>query len=95
VSSKFSSDYKLSNDFNKIIQIIDQYRAKYSRDLSSTTKSCKYLNSIKDELTRNIVSFYEKVNQQDDVSEWKEEVIVLDYLVTLRQLVGLLQNYDL
>jgi hypothetical protein len=29
------------------------------------------------------------------VEECKEEVIVLDYLVTLRQLIGLLQGNDL
>lgn len=29
------------------------------------------------------------------ISEWKEQIIVLDYLVTLRQLIGLLQNNDL
>lgn len=95
VSPKYIHDYKLSNDFNKITQIIEQYRAKYSKDLNTTAKAGKSLNSIKEELTRAIMSLYEKVNHQDDIGEWKEEVIVLDYLVTLRQLVGLLQNNDL
>jgi hypothetical protein len=95
VSSKYINDYKLSNDFNKIVQIIDQYRVKYSRDLSTTSKGTRSLNTIKDELTRIVGYFYEKVGNQSEISEWKEEVIVLDYLVTLRQLVGLLQNNDL
>ena len=29
------------------------------------------------------------------MDEWKDEVIVLDYLVTLRQLIGIVQNNDL
>lgn len=48
ISSKYVNDYKQSTDFNKIIQIIDQYRAKYSRDLNPTSKNYKNLNSIKD-----------------------------------------------
>lgn len=62
VSSKYITDYKTSNDFNKIIQIIDQYRVKYSRDLNTTSKGTRSLNNIKEELTRIIVFFYEKVN---------------------------------
>lgn len=95
VSTKYTNDYKQTNDFNKIVQIIDQYRVKYSRDLTTTTKNNRSLNTIKDELTRIIIFFYNKVSQHDNIGEWKEEVIVLDYLVTLRQLVGLLQNNDL
>ena len=95
VSAKYNLDYKLTNDFNKIVQIIDQYRVKYSKDLNTFSKNVKSFNTIKGELTRIILYFYEKVNKQSDISEWKEEVIVLDYLVTLRQLIGLLQNTDL
>jgi hypothetical protein len=95
VSSKYINDYKQTNDFSKIVQIIDQYRVKYNRDLNNTTKNNRSLNTIKDELTRIVIFFYEKVSQQDSIGDWKEEVIVLDYLVTLRQLVGLLQNNDL
>ena len=95
VSAKYNLDYKLTSDFNKIVQIIDQYRVKYNKDLNTFSKNVKSLNTIKEELTRIIIYFYEKVNKQSDISEWKEEVIVLDYLVTLRQLIGLLQNNDL
>lgn len=34
VNQKYLNDYKTSSDFNKITQIIDQYQAKYSKDLS-------------------------------------------------------------
>jgi len=95
VSAKYIVDYKTTSDFNKIVQIIDQYRLKYNKDLHKFTKNAKSLNAVKEELTRIVVYFYERVNRQDEIGEWKEEVIVLDYLVTLRQLIGLLQNNDL
>ena len=41
-----------------------------------------------------ILSLFEEVSE-GDVTGWKEEVIVLDYLVTLRQLISLLQNNDI
>lgn len=95
VPLKYSQDYKASQDYYKITQIIDQYEVKYSKDLSHLRQINKPLQHFKDHLTKNIISIYERVDGQDDISEWKEEVIVLDYLVTLRQLIGLLQNNDL
>jgi hypothetical protein len=38
---------------------------------------------------------YERVEDQLEIADFKDEVIVLDYLVTLRQLLGLIQNNDL
>lgn len=95
VNTKWVGDYKLSTDFNKINQIVDQYNAKYSKDLSDIPKISKSLPYIKELLTGSIVAFYEKVSDDDDITQWKEQIIVLDYLVTLRQLIGLLQNNDL
>ena len=70
--------------------------AKYTKDLHSINRVAKPLAAFKELLTRNIVNIYERVQDEDhDVSHWKDEVIVLDYLVTLRQLVGLLQNNDM
>jgi DNA repair ATPase RecN len=71
VSSKYTQDYKLSNDYNKIVQIVDQYHAKYSRDLSGMTSNNKSLSYLKDELTNSISALYEKVSQDDSISEWK------------------------
>lgn len=68
VSAKYNLDYKLTNDFNKIVQIIDQYRVKYSKDLNTFSKNVKSLNTTKEELTRIILYFYEKVNKQSDIS---------------------------
>lgn len=33
VNSKYSQDYKVSPDYHKISQIVEQYQAKYSKDL--------------------------------------------------------------
>lgn len=95
VSPKNAVDYRTSPDYNKIAQIIDQYIAKYSKDLSGMRHLGRPLSGFKEQLTRSIVNLYEKVEGEDDIGEWKDEVIVLDYMVTLRQLVGLLQANDI
>jgi hypothetical protein len=46
-------------------------------------------------LTKNIIGLYERVENLHNVEECQEEVIVLDYLVTLRQLIGLLLSNDM
>ena len=95
VNSKYSSDYKSTPDYHKISQIVDQYVAKYSKDLSNITQTVKPLGYFKEQLSKNIVAIYERVQGQEDITPLKDEVIVLDYLVTLRQLVGLLQSNDM
>ena len=95
VNTRHAQDYKNTPDFNKIAQIIDQYQNKYSKDLGGIDKNIKSLAVFKEQLTRNIVSVYNRVEEEDEGRHWKDEVIVLDYLVTMRQLVGLLQGNDL
>lgn len=95
VSSKYSQDYKKTPDYNKINQIIEQYITKYTKDLGSLNQVTKSLAGFKEQLTRNIITLYERVENAEELGEWKDEVIVLDYLVTLRQLVGLLQGNDI
>ncbi len=50
---------------------------------------------MQSELTNEIIKMYSFIKSNDDVEVIKEEVIVLDYLVTLRQLISLLQNNGL
>jgi len=88
-------DYRNSHDFQKISQIVDQYQVKYTKDLAMGRPISKPLSNVKDQLTKNIITIYEKVQDQEDISLCQEEVIVLDYLVTLRQLIGLLQSNEL
>ncbi len=95
VNPKNAQDYKTSQDYHKIAQIIDQYVSKYTKDLASIQQVNKPLAAFKELLTRNIIILYDKVEGEEENPEWKDEVIVLDYLVTLRQLVGLLQGNDL
>jgi hypothetical protein len=96
VNTKHAADYKCTPDYHKIAQIIEQYVAKYNKDLSSISQLVKPLSAFKEQLTKSIVGLYERVGaEEEEGSEWKEEVIVLDYLVTLRQLLGLLQGNDM
>lgn len=95
VNSRHATDYKNTPDYHKIAQIIEQYVAKYSKDFANVKKVSQPLTAFKDELTHTIVDMYERVQAQEASSHWKDEVIVLDYLVTLRQLVGLLQANDM
>ncbi len=41
-----------------------------------------------------MIYIFEQI-QEEEIGEWKDEVIVLDYLVTLRQLISLLQGNDM
>lgn len=50
---------------------------------------------MQSELTTEIIKMYSFIKANEDVEMIKEEVIVLDYLVTLRQLISLLQNNGL
>jgi hypothetical protein len=58
VDSRFVYDYKCSEDFHKISQIINQYQVKYLRDLSNLRQMSMPLVNIKDQLTKNIISIY-------------------------------------
>jgi hypothetical protein len=68
---------------------------KYSKDLNNINRQTKPLGQFKEQLAKNIVSIYQRVEGQEEIGRLKDEVIVLDYLVTLRQLVGLLQSNDM
>ena len=65
LNGKISQDYKQTNDFAKITQIIDQYQVKYSKDLANLRQICKNLGSIKDQLTKNIITLYEQLQEED------------------------------
>jgi len=95
VNSKHAPDYKATPDYHKIAQIIEQYVAKYTKDLSTIHQNLKPLATFKEQLTKSILGIYERVQGEEEGGYWKDEVIVLDYLVTLRQLVGLLQSNDM
>jgi hypothetical protein len=95
VNSKLTQDYQNSSDYAKISQIVDQYLIKYSKDLAHLRPVTKSLSFFKEQLTQNILLVYERVEDQPEIGDFKDEVIVLDYLVTLRQLIGLMQNNDL
>ena len=95
VNGRHSSDYRATPDYHKIAQIIEQYVAKYTKDLASVKQNLKPLAAFKEQLTQSILGLYGRVQAEEESACWKDEVIVLDYLVTLRQLVGLLQSNDM
>ena len=68
VSPKNAVDYRTSPDYNKIAQIIEQYIAKYSKDLSGVRHLGRPLSGFKEQLTRNIVNLYEKVEAENEVT---------------------------
>jgi DNA mismatch repair ATPase MutL len=46
--AKIAQDFKASSDYQKIYQIIEQYQAKYSKELSSIRETSKSLPTIKE-----------------------------------------------
>lgn len=58
VNAKYSQDYRNSSDYVKISQIIDQYQAKYSKDLAQLRSVSKSLTFFKEQLTQNILLMY-------------------------------------
>lgn len=51
VNSKHAPDYKATPDYHKIAQIIEQYVAKYTKDLSTIHQNLKPLATFKEQLT--------------------------------------------
>ena len=47
VTPRQAADYKKTPDYHKIAQIIEQYVAKYSKDLASTQQVLKPLGTFK------------------------------------------------
>lgn len=65
VNSKHSSDYKATPDYHKISQIVEQYVSKYTKDLGNSNPIVKPLTQFKEQLSRNIVGIYEKVQGEE------------------------------
>ena len=79
-------------DFQKICQIVDQYQKKYEKEISSSGKWSGY-EGFQNELAEQIKNMFHDV-KENDIEASKEKVIILDYLITLRQLLGLLAKED-
>lgn len=72
VNHKFAADFKESSDYVKINQIIQQYLSKYRKDLANYSESRQSLQTIKEQLTKSIVTLYSVVeSDNDDLAEWK------------------------
>lgn len=88
-------EYKKTQDYQKIRQIIDQYKKKYERDIGDLPQKWDGLSTMVVEVSEYIKLLYEEIQSLDELNEGKEKVIILDYLITLRQLGNLLEKDDI
>lgn len=89
-----NKEYKETSDYMKIVQIVNQYQSKYNKDLQSIGKRQVTLQQLREVLNQQILFLHTVISGRVG-SEVKEEVIVLDYLITLRQLLLILEENDL
>ena len=94
LSSIEKKEYKDTSDFTKIVQIVNQYQNKYKKDLKSISKKNSTLEQLIQVLNQQVLFLHSVISGRGG-SEVKEEVIVLDYLITLRQLLLILEENDL
>jgi hypothetical protein len=89
-------EYRKSNDYKRICQIVAQYEVKYRRELPFSSPLWPGYDAFDSELSGEIRSMFEGIRTStiEDSQQW---VIVLDYLITLKQLSNLLgkNNYEL
>lgn len=76
-------------DYQKIVQIVHQYQHKYIEDLKYIRPNFVSYESLRQTLTYQIMNLHKFVDSKNP-TDVKEDVIVLDYLITLRQLIYLL-----
>lgn len=85
------ADYKKSNDYRKLCQIVSQYQEKYRKELGSIERLWKGFEVFETELSTEIKKIFEDV-KASVLEESQQKVIILDYLITLRQLSNLLSK---
>ena len=71
-----------------------QYQTKYSKDLGQIVKNFISYDDLKEELSKQILNLHELINGEVGCNV-KEEVIVLDYLITLKQLLKIMEQDNL
>lgn len=89
-------EYKKTQDYQKIHQIIQQYQKKYEKDIGYLPSKWDGLRSFDSQLSSEIKKIYDEVKRSDElVGQTQQKVIVLDYLITLKQLTNLLEKNDI
>lgn len=89
-----SVDYRKSNDYKKLCQIVSQYQEKYEKELGSIEAHWKGFDIFETELSTEIKKIFQDV-KASDLEDCQQKVIILDYLITLRQLSNLLSKNDI
>ena len=89
-----AGEYRKTSDYQKICQIVEQYQKKYEKEIGLDGNWEGYTD-FQTELAEEIKQMFEDVKDATNLEERKEKVIILDYLITLRQLASLLSKDNL
>jgi hypothetical protein len=85
-------EFRKSAEFKKITQIATQYEQKYRKDLQGVVPRWKGFPAFEGEMVAEIRRLFESI-RGSKIEE--EKVIILDYLISLRQLSNLLAKNDI
>lgn len=88
-----SEEYKKTPDYKKICQIAGQYQEKYQKEIDSGAR-WEGFDVFENQISNEIKKMFQDIKCKD-LEECQEKVIILDYLITLRQLSGLLAKNDI
>lgn len=88
-------EYKQSSDFQKLLRIAKEYKDRYSNELKSYWESSKC--AFATEPTLKLVAHLQKLLeirsvQEDAIKKYEREIIIIDYLITSKQLIDILKN---
>lgn len=88
--------YTQSTDFKKLLKISKDYNDRYSGDLKVYWNSSENY-SISTEEVRKLIQFIlsqlqEKVSDSDNIEVYSKDIIILDYLMTCKQLLEMIKD---
>ena len=91
LESEVATEFRGFPEFGKLYKICDQYEQKYQKSLPTQNLFVQYSQSSIDQLLQTqIRTLYSYViGYQTNPEQVREEVILLDYLITLKQLLSL------
>ena len=91
LESEVATEFRRFPEFGKFYKICDQYEQKYQKSLPASNLFIQYTASSIDQLLqteiRTLYSYI--IEYQSNPEQVRDEVILLDYLITLKQLMSL------
>jgi hypothetical protein len=92
-------EYRATADFKKFIAVAAQYEAKYQEELVmyGRVEWTENYDNILEEIRMGIEEIYASIQgiSPDDVPDYKDEIILVDYLITTYQLIQLVARGDI